>query len=198
MNPLTYAEIAQRAYHRPPAIGFASSASRAIVEHTEDGLTIAFPGSDNIACWLADLDVWIKDVDGVGFVHAGFWAAWTKIADGVKAKACDEKVVLTGHSLGAALAILAGAALCLAGKPPKAIFAFEPPRVSINNTLSNLFRENHVDVFLYRNGYDVVPMVPRVLHSWQHCGPLINIGEPFLPVPNIEDHDINRVIEALS
>ena len=198
MNPVDYAQAARLAYHKPPDIGNPGSASRAIIQTLEGETVIAFPGSNNLACWLADMDVLIRDVPGMGFVHVGFHDAWKKIADGVAAKIGDQRVIFTGHSLGGALAILAGAAMCLAGKPPKAIYAFEPPRVSIDNTITQLFANNHVDIFLYRNGFDVVPMVPRILHSWQHCGPLIEIGTPALPVPNVEDHEIQRVIEALS
>jgi triacylglycerol lipase len=197
MNPLLLAQGAERAYHKTPDIGEHTSASRAIVEKIGGNTVISFPGSDNLACWLADLNVTIRDVPGMGRVHEGFWKSWKKIADGVQAVSVRHSTILSGHSLGAALAILAGAALCLSGKPPLAVYAFEPPRVSIDSTITKLFSDNHVEVFLYRNGFDVVPMIPRILHSWQHCGTLIEIGTPSSPVPNIEDHSINRVIEAL-
>ena len=49
MTPQDYARLAQRAYQLQPQIGAPASAARAIVE----GDAVAFPGSDNLACWLA-------------------------------------------------------------------------------------------------------------------------------------------------
>ncbi|WP_081061910.1 hypothetical protein [Burkholderia territorii] len=41
-------------------------------------------------------------------------------------------------------------------------------------------------------------LVPRLVHAWQHPAALIAIGTPSLPVPNVEDHFIERVIAPLS
>ena len=80
MTPRDFALLAQEAYFAKPDIGKADSASRAIVRHTADGLVVAFPGTDNVACWLADLDIHQIPVEGAGNVHAGFWRAWQTIA----------------------------------------------------------------------------------------------------------------------
>ena len=198
MDALTYAKLAQLSYSATPDIGQESSASRAIVRRTNDGLTIAFPGTDNVSCWLDDLDIETVEVDGLGRLHAGFWSAWQAIADDVVKAVGNELVIFTGHSLGAALAILAGAALSLQGKSPIAVMGFEPPRVTTDTTIAQLFVNNNVPTQLYRNGEDIVPLVPSLTHPWQHPAPLIQIGKASLPVPNVEDHMIERVIEALS
>lgn len=192
MTPRDYALMAQRAYDTPPQIGVESSAARAIVE----GNAVAFPGSNNIACWLADLDVNVIFVPGMGGLHAGFWRALQSIRDPLLALPSTE--VTVGHSEGAALAILFAALLCKLGKPPKAVYGFEPPRVSIDPVLSVVLNTNGVKVNLYRNGEDVVPLVPRILHPWQHPAPIIAIGHASLPVPNVEDHKLGKVVEALT
>ncbi|QCP50138.1 lipase [Trinickia violacea] len=192
MTPRDYALLAQRAYTSPPQIGAEASAARAIVE----GSAIAFPGTNNIACWLADLDVEIVNVPDLGVLHAGFWQAFCSIRDPLMALPTPD--VAVGHSEGAALALLYAGVLCLAGRAPQEVYAFEPPRVSVDDTLGALLQANGVQVHLYRNGEDVVPLVPRLLHPWQHPGPLTPIGTPSLPVPNVEDHFIERVIAALS
>jgi hypothetical protein len=156
---------------------------------------VAFPGSNNVACWLADLDATTVTVDPLGALHAGFWNAWHEIADDVIAQPVD---VAIGHSEGAALAILWAAQLCLAGRPPKEVFAFEPPRVTCDDTLANLFKANGVTLHLFRNGNDVVTQVPRLLEDWQHPGPLTAIGVPIHAFDNIDDHLMPRVIAALS
>jgi len=191
MTPRDRALLAQRAYFTPPQIGEASGAARAIVE----GDAVAFPGTNNLACWLADLDVAVEVVPGLGALHAGFWRAFSSIQGALLA--LPPPAVTVGHSEGAALAILFAAVLCVAGTPPREVYAFEPPRVSADATLAALFQAHGVQMHLYRNGGDVVPLVPRLLHPWQHSSPLREIGNPPLIDPNVEDHFIERVIAAL-
>lgn len=192
MTPRDYARLAQQAYLVPPQIGAAASAARAIVQ----GDAVAFPGSDNLACWLADLDADAIHIDGFGTLHHGFWKAFSSISP--QLLALPTPAVTVGHSEGAALAILFAAHLCVSGRPPRAVYGFEPPRVSADATLANLLSAHGVQVNLYRNGEDVVPLVPRLLHPWQHPAPLIEIGHAAWPVPNVEDHKLARVIQALA
>ena len=191
MTPLEVARLAQSAYTDAPTYGHADSAGRAVVY----GAAVAFPGTDNLACWLADLDAAAVDVPGFGRVHCGFHDAWREISGPVLA---HPVATLIGHSEGAALAILAAASMCLAGKPPKEVWAFEPPRVSADTTLAQLFHVHGVELHLYRNGLDVVTDVPRLLEDWQHPAPLQLIGHASVPFPNVEDHLIANVIAALT
>src|SRR3984893_16006603 len=130
MTPRDYALLAQEAYTSAPDIGKADSASRAIVRQTTGGLVVAFPGTDNVDCWLADLDAIPVSAPGAGEVHQGFWDAWQDIAPAVIAAIGEQPVTLVGHSLGAAIALMAAVSLTLAGKPPTGVYGFEPPRVS--------------------------------------------------------------------
>jgi hypothetical protein len=187
MTPQEAALLAQRAYTEH-TLGIADSASRALVV----GDAVAFPGTDNPACWLADLDARVIAVPGMGYAHEGFWKAWQNLSDEIL---WLKPRILIGHSLGAAIAILAAGALCVAGTPPNAVYGFEPPRVSTDDTLGRLLAR--VSVMLYRNGNDVVPMIPRIIHDWQHPVALTAIGTPILPVPNIEDHYMERILNAL-
>ncbi|MGS1028871.1 lipase family protein [Burkholderia glumae] len=193
MSPHDYALLAREAYTAVPDIGVADSASRAIVRQTAAGLVVAFPGTDNAASWLADIDVLPIDVAGVGLVHRGFWDAWSAIAPAVAEAIAAQPVTLVGHSLGAALAICAAAALTSTGQAPVAVYGFEPPRVAAGPRLGLLLAA--VPVHLFKNGNDVVPDVPL---GWHHAAPLTRIGAPALPFPNVEDHAIDRVIAALA
>lgn len=193
MTPADYALLAARAYSEPPTIGQACSAARAVV--FGQGV-VGFPGTNNLACWLADLDATAVPVLGLGRLHAGFWRAYELISAPLMALA-DVQVTL-GHSEGAALAILFAAELCLLGRPPKAVYAFEPPRVSADGTLAALFAEHGVDLVLTQNGNDVVPDVPRLIEPWQHPAPLRRIGRAALPFPNVDDHLIAHVVVALA
>ncbi|MCM2538009.1 lipase family protein [Burkholderia glumae] len=193
MTPHDFALLAREAYTAVPDIGVADSASRAIVRQTAAGLVVAFPGTDNAATWLADIDVLPIDVAGVGLVHRGFWDAWSAIAPAVAEAIAAQPVTLVGHSLGAALAICAAAALTSTGQAPVAVYGFEPPRVAAGPRLGLLLAA--VPVHLFKNGNDVVPDVPL---GWHHAAPLTCIGAPALPFPNVEDHAIDRVIAALA
>lgn len=191
MSPKDYAVLAQRAYAEPPQIGAESSAARAII----DGSAVAFPGTNNAECLLADIDAELINVAHLGRLHAGFWMAFLEIEADLLPLSPDATV---GHSEGAALAIIYAAVLCLNGKPPKAVWAFEPPRVSADDSIGQLLRSNGVELNLYRHGNDAITEIPNLLHDWRHPGPLIQFGTPALPIPNLIDHEIARVIEALS
>ena len=192
MTPHDYALLAQQAYSSAPTIGKEDGAARAVV--FPDGV-VGFPGTDNLECWLADLNALAIDVPGMGRLHEGFWGAFKEIS--APLLALDGVTVTLGHSEGAALALLYAAQLCLAGKPPREVYAFEPPRVSADGVLAALFKAHGVQLHLYRNGNDIVPLVPRLLEDWRHPGELASIGTASEPFPNTTDHEMVRVIAAL-
>ncbi|KVP90911.1 lipase [Burkholderia ubonensis] len=193
MTPRDFALLAQEAYSATPDIGQADSASRAIVRQTAAGLVVAFPGTDNADCWGVDFDITPVEVPGVGEVHRGFWQAWGVIAVPVLAAINGSPVTLVGHSLGAAIAIMAAAAMVVGGNPPAAVYGFEPPRVSPNGSVAALL--SSIPLSLYKNGNDIVPDLPP---DWSHAGLLTQIGRPAFPFANVTDHSIARVIEALT
>lgn len=200
---LDAAKIAQSVYSAPPVLGVENSAARAVTYGTNAEI-IAFPGSNNIACWLADLDALVMAVPGFGRVHAGFWEAWLEVRAAVLGLPGIQ--VTIGHSEGGALALLAAANLCLIGRPPTDVYSFEPPRISTDDVLARIFADHKVNLHLYQNGSDVVPEVPRILQSWQHPAPLTRIGtRRFINIPfvglkedfNVDDHQIANVVASV-
>lgn len=194
MNALGYALLAAEAYKADPDIGSAFSSSRAICRQVDDGFCVTFRGSDNDASWLTDLDILVLRDTSVGKVHKGFWQAWQTIAGQVKAEAqarAEMPLIFCGHSLGAALAILAAADCLQAGMPVAAIYAFEPPRVSPDMNIRSILTKTHAH--LYKNGGDLVCDVPPF---WQQSGMLVHLGKPELP--NVHDHLIENVIASLT
>jgi hypothetical protein len=193
MTPHDFALLAQEAYTAAPDIGQADSASRAIVRRTPAGLVIAFPGTDNPECVIADLDAIAEPVAGAGDLHRGFWQAWQAIAIDVLAAINGQPVTLVGHSLGAALALMCAIEMTSSGNSPAAVYAFEPPRVSTSLAPRALLAK--VPLHLYKNGADLVPELPP---GWRHAGALEIIGTPSFPFPNLRDHQLARVIAALA
>lgn len=193
MTPYDYALLAQEAYSAAPDIGIADSASRAIVRPTDDGLVVAFPGTNNWPSVVADLDITPFDVAGVGKVYKGFWDAFTAISLPVLAVAAGKPVTLVGHSLGAAIALMCAAYMTVGGNPPAAVYGFEPPRVGVDIGVRTVLSK--VPVFLYKNGNDVVPDLPP---GGFHAALLTDIGHPSSPLPNVTDHYIANVISALA
>jgi len=85
--------------------------TQAAVMADDDRCILAFRGTESIADWLTDMDVF-KEPGVYGRVHQGFQGAlndvWPEIAP-VLAGLSDRELFVTGHSLGAALATLATA-----------------------------------------------------------------------------------------
>lgn len=193
LRPVDYARLAQEAYSAKPDIGSAPGPSCAIVRQTADGLVIAFPGTDSFPDLLADFDVTPSPVPVLGRIHNGFWQAYSVIAPQIESAAGDVPVTFAGHSLGAALAVIAGAARVAAGKPVQAVYGFEPPRVSPEPTIGNVLAKT--SVILFKNGNDAVCDVPPL---WPQSAKLIGIGKPCYPFPNLRDHALARVIASLA
>lgn len=193
MNARDFALLAQEAYSAKPDIGEADSASRAIIRQTAAGLCIAFRGSDDEESWLADFDIGLVKVDGAGNIHRGFWTAYQAIATDIVQAIGDQSVTLVGHSLGGSLALCCAVSLALDGKPPAAVYAFEPARITPDLGARNLL--SNVSTHLYKTGNDIVPDLPV---GWQHPALLTRIGKPSLPFPNTLDHAISRVIDSLT
>lgn len=75
-------------------------------------------------------------------------------------------ITITGHSLGAALALLVGDELsrCTQSTPPVAIFSFGGPRVG-NRGFANTIRSRHVKVLRVVNSQDVITRIPGMFVS---------------------------------
>lgn len=193
MMPRDFALLAQESYNVAPDIGQVDTASRAIVRQTPGGLVIAFRGSDNRACWEADFDAFPMDVDGIGKLHRGIWRAWESMSDAVLAAIGGKPVTLVGHSLGGALALMCAIQMTVSGNSPAAVWGFEPPRISPGPEFGPLLA--HVPITLYRNGNDIVPMLPE---NWYLPVELTAIGAPEVPFDNPFDHKMGHVIAALT
>ncbi|MGP3971710.1 lipase family protein [Streptomyces sp. 6N223] len=160
------------------------------VRHHQTRFTPPFPLQDTQAYTMADDDMivtafrgtepqqikdWLTDATtppspgpgGTGFVHYGFAEALESIFPGVKNALAElrtnsQSLWFTGHSLGGALAMLAGARMYL--EDPKlaadGVYTFGQPR-TCDATLATAYNEGFANrMYRFVNNNDVVPQLP--------------------------------------
>lgn len=136
----------------------------AIVQPPDGAFTVAvFRGTSELRDWLVNLQVAPTRWPGGGRVHRGFLRAllrlWRPLR--LRLRRCPGPLFVTGHSLGGALATLAGAAL-----RPRAIYSFGAPRLGDAAFAAALAAPLHRVV----HGRDVVPELPP-------AGPLLQFAD---------------------
>ena len=135
-----------------------------------DTAVIAIRGTDNRHQWLEDFDALAEPVRHAGYyVHRGFEEVYSTIrdsvSDAVKAVAGYPTVYVTGHSLGAALALLAGL-----DHNNQNTWTFAGPRVFGPGARFGCCR--------IVNHWDIVPNVP-VPPIYEHVGESIGVDGGF-------------------
>jgi hypothetical protein len=105
------------------------------------GISVAFRGSANITNWLEDFDFFglvpYHDACPTCRVHEGFYQSWFSLARPVLQAVSDlhaespkAEILVTGHSLGAAQAVLAATELYYdKGLPVTQVYTYGQPRV---------------------------------------------------------------------
>ena len=173
MSDLDLLDLAEAAYTQPPTwqAQDVSAISR--------GTMVACQGTEpnNIGEWIRDLDALPVFREGLGYVHQGFIDGAEAIFASVLAA---KPRILTGHSLGGALALCLAALLVRAGANPALVVTFGAPRVG-QGAMRALLAP--VVIREYRCGDDPVPLVPTF---FSHMSVPVSVGEPALDP--IADH----------
>ncbi|MEO7145766.1 MAG: lipase family protein [Bryobacteraceae bacterium] len=153
---------------------------------------VAFRGTQTLADWLDDFDAVAlpyKAVPGAGFVHLGFQLVYEHVRGSLPAlilNGCPgcKRVLVTGHSLGGALAVLS--ALDLATNiPPRIVpelYTFAGPRTgapdfaaAFNAHISTCYRVVNV---IELTPLDIVPNVP-LPPLYEHVGSSVTVHGGF-------------------
>ena len=144
-------------------------------EQSRDGSAtlVVFRGTRDLRNWLTDLDCakaayWIHGREAR--IHRGFWNAWQSVREEIAALVQQRRVTLAGHSLGGALAMLAGIDLAQSGVEVAGVYTFGQPRVG-----DSAFRRQYDSALGSRTFRvvapgDVVPCVPYLLGAYLHAG----------------------------
>lgn len=166
------AHLAQVSGRQPAAAMMKDTNIFGLMGHNAASRTafLSFRGSSDLSDWIADFDFVpgsYAPVVGFGQVHTGFQDVYECVRADIAAKlatatrGCDH-ILVTGHSLGAALAVLAVPDIARA-MPPNTIeprlTTFGGPRVGLSDFAAAF---NAAIECCYRvvNFLDIVPLVP--------------------------------------
>lgn len=167
-----------------------------IAASCDEFAVLAFRGTKDFKNWMTDLNAtpapfaWLfESGPDVGEVHGGFGHvlrdAWEKIATALEAvaplpaKTVDLTLLaspqrtlwITGHSLGGALAVLAGAAFSMWSgasiRPVNGIYTFGQPRIGLYTFCGNYDHLLESKTFRFVNNQDLVPRVP--FRGWDYA-----------------------------
>lgn len=148
------------------------------IKTSSPAIVVGFRGSANLRNWISDLSFAkmsaYEKCNGCE-VHSGFYKAWKALAPGVvtevlrlHAAAPSAQLFVTGHSLGASLAVLAASELHYSQNLTiNAVYTYGEPRVG-NKAFHGFYSNgSHVSWRLTHNR-DPVPSLPPKLFGFQH------------------------------
>eukprot|EP01113_Clastostelium_recurvatum_P017695 TRINITY_DN2088_c0_g1_i2.p1 TRINITY_DN2088_c0_g1~~TRINITY_DN2088_c0_g1_i2.p1 ORF type:complete len:297 (+),score=51.60 TRINITY_DN2088_c0_g1_i2:56-892(+) len=149
-------------------------------DSTEHAIVLSFRGSYNIPNWIDDFEA-VQTVPWYDHktarVHAGFYKVFMSLQHQVitQVKAATKKyptakVVVTGHSLGAALSVLAAIDIYFnATVRVSSVYNYGDPRVG-NQAFAQLYNSTISGQVTYRviNNADIVPHLPALNMGYWH------------------------------
>jgi hypothetical protein len=150
------------------------SDTQAFIAHSVDVVLLAFRGTESLGDWLGNMRL-LSTTRPYGVVHSGFLAAYLiaqgQITSALRvAGASHKRLVLTGHSLGGALAAIF-AAEERSRFNIRSIYTYGQPRTGKGDFVSLFADEFANRYFRFVNDDDIVPRVPP---GYSHIGRLIH------------------------
>lgn len=204
-----------------------NSAQAALIEH-QDYLCIAFRGTDELADWLDNLNVF-STKELFGEFHRGFWQSVEDVWPSINAKfrqlqqQTPRPLFITGHSLGGAMATIAAAKLVHEDKPFTSVYTFGQPRALTRDTARIFNSECQSRYFRFHNNNDIVTRAPARVMGYSHIGSYLYISSEqqihqeagwwfkFIDyvdgavsalleegIDLVEDHDIDKYLAAVA
>lgn len=189
MTDLDLCHVAQLAYTSPPTYKF-GDVQVLLKWAAPKEPVVAFKGTSSPLDWLRDLDSVPMAHPKLGLCHRGFLLGALEALEAIQEAAKGCPVVLTGHSLGGALAALTGALLGSVGSPVAQVVTFGCPRVGFQGVRMAL---SGVRSARYVHGDDVVPTVPPFFEH--HCVDAIQLPAA---AGRITNHFISHYLEAMT
>ena len=157
-------------------------------------IVISFRGSRSVRNWLTDFSfpVIMTSICQDCFASTGFYASWLESQTGVftaldaaRAQYPSYRIVVTGHSLGGALATIAVGALRSNGTSVD-MYTYGAPKVGLRGIAEYISQTNMGSNFRVTHVNDPVPRMPPLLAGYQHVSPeyYITSGNDVKPTVN--------------
>lgn len=132
---------------------------------------------------------WPVKVDGIEYRgHAGFIRGAIRVAKALEHQLRNKKLVVAGHSMGGAIALVVGLLLAKGGKPVE-IVTVGAPHVFCDKV--NI--PDNCEITMYKKGKDIVTYVPLGRHPVKQTV----VGKPSRWYPNAEDHSLHDALIAV-
>lgn len=182
------------------------------VIESDQKIMIAFRGTSSTSDWISDLQatqVRFKPVNNNSYTHRGFTGIYNSLRLELKKQlrglSPAKKMILTGHSLGGALAMLCAADLASNGLfEPVTVYTYGAPRVG-NPEFAKSYAALVDTSYRVVNPNDVVPMVPppilklpRHERTFYYLHAPQSVALPFEQGSISGNHIISSYYEALS
>ena len=170
------------------------------VDDVHKVVVLAFRGAQSAPNWIQNMnfDHAPSDLCDDCEVHDGFWEMWKGVrnklfedVDQALGKNPGYRFVVTGHSLGGALATLAAASFRKRDKhfaEFTELFSYAAPRVGTGATADFLTMQSNKS-YRITSGHDYVPRLPAATFGYMHMSPEYWI-ERYGVNPRPEDIDI--------
>src|ERR1700722_1464592 len=161
---------------RHQKVGIAASYTTCgLVGERLDAIIIAFAGTDPLVWQTVITDFTMRPG---GDTHVGFQAATDAVRLDIEraialSRATQKPLLMTGHSLGAAIAVLAASYATDQGAAPAAIYGFGMPRVGNAQFHARYTAALGERTFRLVHGIDVVPTRPPSMLGFRHVGRML-------------------------
>jgi hypothetical protein len=153
---------------------FSGASTQAFVAQDNTHRFLVFRGTEstNHVDWMRDAE--FRPVTGVfgTMVHSGFRRAldevWSDIVPTVTGS--ERGLVVTGHSLGAGLAVLAAGRLVATGSDVDHVYTYGSPRTGLKDFAAAYTSVLGTNTYRVINHIDIVTRVPLLLQNYRHVG----------------------------
>jgi len=185
-------------------------------DHDYDRIVLSFRGTSNIENWISNIDILQTEYphydDGAGSIHSGFYLNWLLLEDhglstmikSMFAGYPGADLLVTGHSLGGALAeiaamdILHDSEYATLSIGSIRVIDFGSPRWA-DELIANRYGEVIDSNWRIVNEWDVVPQIPLQEMGYHHTGTMVHYTdsenrEYTICDPSGEEHWLTAIV----